>query len=167
MKAIANGLEILHKWLARIGGAILMIAAIITTYDVFCRFFLNRPTDWALETAQYCLIYGTFLGSAYAFKEDLFIRVDVITSLMSGKNQNRLKLFSHVVAFLLFAIIAWYSTKYTLFCFSKGWTQNTAMRTPMWIPLVIIPLGSISISIQNLLLIFKHFVMPEGNPAPR
>lgn len=167
MEALANRLETLHKWLARCGGGVLMIAAAITTYDVFCRFFLDSPTDWALETAQYCLIYGTFLGAAYAFKEDMYIRVDVITSLLSGNNQDRLRLLSHVVAFVLFTIIAWYSAKYTLFCFSKGWTQNTAMRTPMWIPLIIIPFGSIMISLQNFLLILKHLLKNESSPAPR
>jgi TRAP-type C4-dicarboxylate transport system permease small subunit len=156
MDGLAYRLETMHKWLARLGGAILMIAAVITTYDVFCRFFLNSPTDWALETAQYCLIYGTFLGGAYAFKEDLYIRVDVITSLLPEKLQESLRFAGHFITFVLFLIIAWYSAKYTLFCFSKGWTQNTAMQTPMWIPLVVIPFGSMIISLQNLLLMLRH-----------
>ncbi len=166
MEALASRLEQLNKWLARLGGAILMIAAVITTYDVFCRFFLSSPRDWALETAQYCLLYGTFLGAAYAFREDLYIRVDVITSLLPERNQDRLKVLGHLIAFSLFAVIAWYSSKYTLFVFSKGWTQNTAMRTPMWMPLFIIPFGSILISLQNFLLIVKHFLNKGNQPSP-
>ena len=49
-------------------------------YDVSCRFLLSKPTDWALEIAQYSLL-SALLGGAYAFRDDLYIRVDVITNL--------------------------------------------------------------------------------------
>jgi len=157
MNSLISRLEGLNKWFARFGGAILLIAAIITTYDVILRFVINKPTDWALEISQYCLLYGTMLGAAYAFKDDLYIRVDVITNLLPEKKQRFLRLLGDILAFLLFALLAWYSGKYTLFCFSKGWTQNTALRTPMWIPLIIIPIGSIIVSLQNLVMVTKYW----------
>lgn len=158
MNTLIARLEELNKWFARIGGAILLIAAIITTYDVICRFALNKPTDWALEVSQYCLLYGTMLGAAYAFKDDLYIRVDVITNLLPENKQRFLRLLGDILAFLLFALLAWYSGRYTFFCFSKGWTQNTALRTPMWIPLIIIPIGSVIVSLQNLIMVSKYWV---------
>jgi TRAP-type mannitol/chloroaromatic compound transport system permease small subunit len=97
------------------------------------------------------------LVGAYAFKKDLYIRVDIITNMLSQKNQDKLRFIGYIITFAVFVIIARYSTKYALFCYSKGWTQNTPMRTPMWIPLAVIPFGSIIISFQNLLLMLNYF----------
>jgi TRAP-type C4-dicarboxylate transport system permease small subunit len=69
MRSLLRRFETFNKWCATGGGIILMIAAIVTTYDVFCRFLFNNPTIWALETAQYCLIYGTFLGGGICFQK--------------------------------------------------------------------------------------------------
>ncbi len=155
MNALISAFESLNKWMARLGGAILMMAAVITFYDVSCRFLLNKPTDWALEIAQYSLLFGTMLGGAYAFRDDLYIRVDVITNLFPKAGQARFKLLGYAISFVSFAVLAWYSGKYTHFCFLKGWSQNTPLKTPMWLPLIIIPIGSIAMALQNLLLILK------------
>lgn len=155
MKNIAGNIENFNKRIALIGGMMLFAAAIITTYDVSLRFIFNNPTSWALEISQYCLLYGTFLGAAYAFKKDAYIRVDVITNLFSKGWQKKFFLLGHFVAMILFLLIAWHSSKFTYLCFKKGWTEPTFLQTPMWIPLIIIPLGSIFISLQNLTMIFR------------
>lgn len=155
MKFLFEKIELFNKSIALLGGAILFIAAIITTYDVFLRFIFNEPTSWALEIAQYCLLYATFLGAAYAFKKDLYISVDVITNLLPRFIKTRLIFLGYVVAMLLFLILSWHAGKFTLMCFKKGWTEPTSLQTPMWIPLIIIPIGGIFIALQNLILLIR------------
>ncbi len=42
------------------GGILLFLAAMATCYDVFMRYFFNRPTSWSIDFVEYTLIYSTF-----------------------------------------------------------------------------------------------------------
>ena len=152
------------KKTALFGGIILFSAAIITTYDVMCRFIFNSPTSWALEIAQYSLLYATFLGGAYAFLEDSYTRVEVITNLLPKRVQRGLYIIGDIVTVILFVILAWHSSKFTLLCFTKGWLESTPLKTPMWIPLIIIPIGCTMMAVQNMLIPFVNRGLKLGLP---
>jgi len=155
----------ISKKIALFGGAILFFAAIITTYDVLCRFIFNSPTSWALELAQYSLLYAVFLGGAYAFWEDSYTRVEVIKNLLPKRLQRALYIVGDIITIVLFVMLAWHSGKLTILCFTKGWAEPTPLRVPMWIPLIIIPIGCIAIAVQNIVILFiKRKLKPERQP---
>jgi len=156
----------ISKKTALFGGMILFFAAIITTYDVMCRFIFNSPTSWALEIAQYSLLYAIFLGAAYAFLEDSYIRVEVVTNLLPKRVQRVLHIIGNIVTVILFVILAWHSSKFTLLCFTKGWSEPTPLKTPMWIPLIIIPIGCIMVAVQNMLIPFVKRGLKLRLPPP-
>lgn len=146
----------LSVWAAYLGGAVTLFAAVITTYDVFMRCFLHNPTSWALELSQYALLFSTFIGAAYTLREDAYIRVDILIMHFPVKIQKFLHMLSGIIILVMFIYLVAMTGKYSIFCFEKGWREPTLLRTPIWIPLSIIPLGCIMVALQQCTLLVQH-----------
>lgn len=135
-----------------------ILAMMLTTcYDVLMRYFLARPTTWAVELNAMLLVFITFLAGAELVKNDQHIQMDIIFNRLSIGSQKYLSLFISLFAFLLCLILAWTGAKATLAVYKAAIFTAGAFRMPMWIPYAFIPAGSILMGLQYLFKITASF----------
>ena len=69
--------------LAGLFGATLMaVTGAFLTYEVVARYFFIKPTTWAAEVSQLCLIWGCLLAMAWVLTLRQHITVNALTSLL-------------------------------------------------------------------------------------
>lgn len=82
------------------------LLAFIVTFEVFCRYFLNRPSIWAFDVSLFLFGYVAILGGAYAQQRRANITVDILYKKVSHRTRRVFDLISFSVAiFFLFLML--------------------------------------------------------------
>lgn len=150
VRYIAEKVDKMVVFWAFVSGFVLLGASLITSYDVVMRYVFRSPTIWALELSQYSLLLATFLGGSFALETKSYVAVDFVKNRMPKNVQRILDVLSTVVIVFTFMLLGWLSTKFTYVCFLKNWTTSTPLRVPIYLPLLLIPIGSFLMVLKQI-----------------
>lgn len=141
-------------WLA---GGLLMFATVGTCIDVILRYSLNRPIHWMLEITEYIMLYIPFLCAAVVLKEEGHIRVDLLINRFSRKNRTWVNILTSLVGGIIMLAYTWFGAQTTLDAYRRGVPSLESLRTPVFLILMIIPIGSFLFTIQFLRQMAGHY----------
>ena len=79
--------------------------AFVVAFEVFSRYFLNKPTIWAYDLSLFCFGYIAALGGAYAQQQRAHINVDILYNKVSPRIRSAFNIFSFILALFFVAII--------------------------------------------------------------
>jgi len=148
--------------------ASLMMAAlvVIVCIDLALRYFFNAPLLWGTEVTEILLLYITFLGAAWVFKEDGHVVVDVLVGKTSGKQKKILMAFSYTLITVVSAVLIYYGFYATYDHYNRGVFNPTILETPIALIIIIIPIGSIPLFLEVLVKIWKLMHSNSKSQAP-
>jgi TRAP-type C4-dicarboxylate transport system permease small subunit len=132
--------------------ASLMMAAlvIIVCIDLTLRYFFNAPLLWGTEATEILLLYITFLGAAWVFKEDSHVVIDVFIGKATGRRKTGLTLFSYLLTGIVSLVLIYYGFVTTYDHYKRGVFNPTVIETPIALIIAIIPIGSIPLFLEAL-----------------
>ncbi len=128
--------------LAIAAGVLLVFTGLATVYEVVMRYFLNSPTTWTVEISRFALLYITFLGAAWVLKREGHVKVDIVLNQLNPGTQALLNMITSVISAIVFLVIIWYGIDVTVESFQIDYRTPTMLRTPMFLILAVIPVGS-------------------------
>jgi len=79
-----------------------MIATV--TWQVLSRYILQNPSSITEEIARFQLIWLGLLGTAYAFRNHMHVKIDILSAGLSGNVKQCSELFS-MLACMVFALV--------------------------------------------------------------
>jgi TRAP-type C4-dicarboxylate transport system permease small subunit len=137
--------------------ASLMMAAlvVIVCVDLALRYFFNAPLLWGTEVTEILLLYMTFLGAGWVFKEDSHVVIDVFVGKATGSRKKILTLFSYLLIGIVSAVLIYYGFVATYDHYKRGVFNPTVIETPIALIIAIIPIGSISLLLEVLVKSWK------------
>ncbi len=133
-------------------GVIAVFASVlIIVYEVFARYVFRWATVWEIEASIFCIIFTTFVGSAFALKNEAHIRMDILTEKLRPRVRRGLALVTSILA-LAFCILAtikgcqmWWEA------YVNGWRSESLWAPPLFIPYAFLPIGFAAICLQYVL----------------
>lgn len=132
-------------------GALLMAATgVMLTYEVAARYFFIRPTIWAAELSQLCLIWGCLLAMAHLLAQRRHITVNAVTGLLPSGAQKVCVAIALGVVIVFSAIVAFWG--YDIFhdSFVRGRTTGSLLNMPVWISEASVPIGFSLLTLQGI-----------------
>ena len=103
---------------AVVAGVILVLMTASVNYEVFMRYFFNRPTTWVVDYSQYSLVIITMLATAWVLTREGHVKIELIVGALSPKVQQVLNTITSALGVLVCGIFFWYSLQVTLDAFS-------------------------------------------------
>jgi C4-dicarboxylate transporter, DctQ subunit len=144
-------------------GGLLLFVTIGTCVDVILRYSFNRPIHWMLEVTEYAMLYIPFLGAAFVLKEDGHIRVDLVITFLSERLRGWLNVVTSLVGGAVMFVYTWFGAQVTLDYFKRGVPALESLKTPMFLILMIIPIGGFFFSIQFFRQMVGHYRKLKGS----
>ena len=146
MAAISR-LNLIFAWLA----AILFTAAgAMLTWEVAARYFFVRPTIWAAELSQLCLIWGTLLAMPWALEKRRHIAVDALVARLPQRMRTILDGIVMLLTAAFSAMVLWKGTEIFWDSFERGRGSGTMLGLPAWVPELAVPVGFALLLVQAL-----------------
>jgi len=109
MDRLLHGIDRLNIWVGGLSKWLIVVIAVIMTYDVVMRYAFNAPTIWVFDISY--MLGGAFfaLGMGYTLLKGSHVRVDVFYSLFSRRTQAIIDVVLTLVFFIpTFALLIHY-----------------------------------------------------------
>jgi len=135
-------------WLAAV---MFTVAGVMLTYEVLARYFFVRPTIWAAELSQLCLIWGCLMGMAWLLSSRRHIAVDAVIQLLPQGIQRWIEAAAMIVVAAFSAMVAWKGWGIFLDSFERGRTTGSLLDMPSWVVELAVPVGFALLFIQALI----------------
>ena len=150
-----NAFTRLTTCLAWVAAALFVASGAMLTYEVVARYFFIRPTIWAAELSQLCLIWGSLIAMAWALSARRHIRVTAVTALLSRRGQIAFDLFAMLAVALFSAIVVWKGWTIFFDSFESGRTTGSLLNLPSWIAELAVPFGFALLFVQALIEVMR------------
>jgi len=85
---------------------IMPVLALVVAFEVFSRYFLNRPTIWAYDLSLFLFGYIAALGGAYAQQRRAHINVDILYLKVTARTRSLFNLVTFSLALFFVLVIA-------------------------------------------------------------
>lgn len=136
---------------ARLAAALFVAAGLMLTYEVAARYFFTRPTIWAAELSQMCLIWGSLLAMAWLLGARRHIQVDALIRLLPPAPRRLVDALAMLAVALFAGFAAWYGFEIFHDSFVRGRTTGSMLNIPLWLTELALPVGFALLLAQALL----------------
>ena len=163
-------IEFLESILAKINKFFVFIACLmyvgtilLINFDLFMRFAFRAPIAGLTEVTEIFLLYMTFLGAAWLYKDDGHVVVDIVLYNLVSKSLAKkiLILQNHIIVGIISGILVYYGSLTTFDHFMRGAYNPTILETPIALAIAIIPIGSFVRLLEVLVKIFNIGYRPK------
>ncbi|MFE3836355.1 TRAP transporter small permease [Pseudogemmobacter sonorensis] len=78
---------------------VLLMAAmsLLIGLQIFMRYVMGASLSWSEELSRYFFIWATYLGIAYAVRQEAHIRVTMLTDIMPPRGRLMMRILTHVI----------------------------------------------------------------------
>lgn len=123
-------LDRLFDFLAFISGILVVGCVLTESFEVFMRYFANRPQVWTIEISEYSLFLMTMLGAPWLLKQDGHIAVDILTHHLKGKKLRYAGLFSDILGGIVSGIVSFFAILTAIDSFKSGVMEVKLLAVP-------------------------------------
>jgi TRAP-type C4-dicarboxylate transport system permease small subunit len=134
--------------MAALAGVILVFITAAVCYTIGMRFLFTKTTIWIIPTTEYALLWIVFLGTTWLLRERGHITTDIIYTHLSEKTKHTLNCIMCVIGGLTCAAMVFFGVLHVCECIAGGVTDVRAITVPKTAVFIIIPIGSILLTIQ-------------------
>ncbi len=132
-------------------GACLMAATgAMLTYEVIARYFFIKPTIWAAELSQLCLIWGCLLAMGWVLSLKRHITVNAVTALLPRPVQKICVAVSLLILIAFSVIVMIWGWE----IFHDSWvrerTTGSLLNLPIWVAELSVPVGFALLTAQAI-----------------
>jgi C4-dicarboxylate transporter DctQ subunit len=133
---------------ARAAAWMMLGMALIITYEVLMRYFLNRPTRWVADFSDYIMLYTTFFVSAWLLKNDGHVRLTILYERLSPRRRLIMEAINSFIGAIVCGFVVWYGVADILDAIAKGIVLARPIPVPKYLVLWVIPFGCLLLLVQ-------------------
>lgn len=135
--------------------------------DVASRNILNLSLLVVDEVSGYLLVALSFFGVGYSLRTGALLRVEFILFSLPPRLKAALGVLYDVLSLGVMLILTYYLYRVTVSSFDRGMVAPTLLETPVWIPQVAMPVGSLILVVALVLEIGLGIARMRGyEPEP-
>jgi TRAP-type C4-dicarboxylate transport system permease small subunit len=154
---MATTMRTLERWFdglidacGALSAILIGLIAVAITADVITRGFSIANLPWVLEAVEYALLAATFLGAPWVLKKSAHVKVDLVVSSLSARQQARADLAVNVLGFLICAAIGYYGFRTALDVYLSDTLIFRTMTVKEWWLLSFLPFSCALMAIEFL-----------------
>jgi C4-dicarboxylate transporter DctQ subunit len=155
MESLDRGLAAAHRILTGIACTLLIGLMVCINSDLLLRSVFRSPVEGMSEMTEIFLLYLTFLGTAWVYREDGHVVVDLLVYELYAKAKKALQLTNTAVVGIVAVLLVYYGTVSTLDNYLRGVRNVSVLETPIALIIVIIPVGSLVLLLEVAVKIWK------------
>jgi C4-dicarboxylate transporter, DctQ subunit len=158
MTSVRHLIERLNYSLALAAGICMLLLTALTTNEVVRRYFFNAPTSWSLEITEYLLVFCIYLGMAYSIKTGAHVSVPLVYARFSKTKQRLFDMANSILLLIFWLILLWQTLILAIEYLLKNIRSETILATPLFYPMLLVVIGSLTSCLQAILNIYDNFV---------
>jgi len=119
----------------------------VTFAQVFFRFVIVHSLPWSEECSRYCLVWASFLGASIALKRGLHMGVEAFVAKLPKEKKEVIYSTTLIIILIFLLVVIIKGVELATFNLRQS---SPAMRIPMGLPYLAVPVGSLLMFIHLL-----------------
>ena len=144
--------------MAALAGALLVFITAAVCYTIGMRYLFTKTTIWIIPTAEYALLWIVFLATTWLLREGGHITTDLIYTHLNEKTKSSLDCVMYVIGGLTCVAMVFLGILHVCQCIAGRVTDVRAVTVPKAAVFIIIPIGSLLLTLQFLRMAWSKFV---------
>jgi C4-dicarboxylate transporter, DctQ subunit len=144
--------------MAALAGAILLFICAAVCYTIGMRFLFTKTTIWIIPITEYALLWIVFLGTTWLLREKGHITTDILYTHLNQKAKRTLDGIMFVIGGLACAMMVYFGIVHMWDCILNRVTDVRAITIPKSAVFIVIPMGSILLTIQFFRMTWSRFI---------
>ena len=136
---------------------ILLGLALIAFVQVVSRYVFHYSFAWFEELSRYLGVLIAFLGAGLGVKLGVHFTMDLVLQQLKPPYNHLVRLFTNLISSLFFGLVVYLAFKLVFRMYGFG-TTSPAMRLPMYLVYLPIPVFSLVMSWRFLAIAFREAV---------
>ncbi len=158
MKGFWSVFDKVIDFMAFLAGVILVFITGAVCYTIGMRYLFTKTTIWIIPIAEYALLWIVFLGATWLLREKGHITTDILYVHLKERIQHYLSCIMFLIGGLTCAILLFLGMIHVAQCISGRVTDVRAITVPKTAVFIIIPIGSLLLSIQFFRMAWSRFI---------
>jgi len=163
--SIMRYIDRFSDWCFYAGAFLILVLPFIMSYEVVMRYFLNRPTTWAVDFSEYILLYSTFFAAGWLLKEGEHIHLTFVLDCMGPKNRLIMRVLQSLMGIFACGFLLWACIGATSDAIARGVLIIRPISVPKWIVLWIITFGALMLFIYFVRSFFNSLAAFKVSPV--
>jgi len=134
-----------------------IFAASVIFLGVILRNVFKTSPSWISELPTYAFTWAVFLGLMAAFSRGPQLGLDMIVRMFPEKWQQIIYYASALVMLVISVILMWLGSVLTMQQFLNDAVSNTALRFPLWLVSIALPVGFLLLAIHAVARIITKY----------
>lgn len=141
-------IDTLSRVLAWVAAALFTASGFMLTYEVSARYLFTKPTIWAAELSQLCLIWGSLIAMPWALGARRHITISALTDRLGGGTRRSLEVLvmAAIIVFSLVLVVKGWEIFHDSLV--RGRTTGSLLNLPVWIAELAVPVGFALLALQ-------------------
>ena len=144
--------------MAALAGVILLFITAAVCYTIGMRYLFTKTTIWLMQTTEYALLWIVFLATTWLLREKGHVTTDIIYSHLNEKTKHTLDSIMFIIGGLTCTAMVFLGVIHVSQCIAGGVTDVRAITVPKTAVFIIIPIGSILLTIQFFRMVWSRFI---------
>ena len=161
--ALSNAIDALNEKIGYVCNLLVLLACLVSAANAMIRYAFNDSSNGWLELQWYMFAILVMFGSAYTFKRNEHVRVEIFYLTLSERGQLWLDmigtLFFLIPSCLLLAYLSW---PFFMQAYSVGETSANAGGLIRWPIKFVIPAGFVMLALQGVSEVIKRIAALKG-----
>ncbi len=158
--ALTGAIARLNLWMGYLSGLMIVVSALILTYEVLARYFFRRPSDWALELCILLLIASTFVAAAYTLAVRAHVHIEIVDAVLTSRANRWRLLLADLLSASLCGFVAVNAWDFFARAWAEGWESNSTWAPKLWIPFGFVAFGMTLLTLQYAIQIIGARLVP-------
>lgn len=148
--------------------AVLVIFVLVTvSLGVVMRYFVHSPLNWVVETAEYSLVFITFMGAAWVLRMEKHVTMELVSKRLKPRNQDLLGIITSIIGVVICLVLVVYGTHVALDLFRRDVYELRVLDVPMAALVSCVPIGSFMLFLQFLRRSYGYLESWRGSAEQR
>jgi C4-dicarboxylate transporter DctQ subunit len=144
-------------YLFYIACVLVIMLMLVVVADATLRYTVKGVITWAFDASEYSLPYMTFLATTWLLRKDGHVKLDVLINALKSKSQAYLNFIATIILVLTCIMLVIYGITTTIDNIQNNVMSVKSYSIPMFIFIIIIPIGSFLLLIQALKKLYHSF----------
>lgn len=154
--------DYLSTRIGRIAMYLIFVMIGVLLLDAVTRNVINIPLSWCIEMAQFTITAYYIVGGPYSMQLDSHVRMDLLYSMFSRRNQARLDCFTALFLVIYLVVLLIGAISSTMYAIEYD-QRKFSLWNPSMVPIkIIMVIGIAMMLLQAISMFFKDLAKSRG-----
>ena len=151
-KGLLHVEKIVRKIVLAITCTLIVFITVIIFVQVIFRYILHNSLSWSEELTKYCMVWIVFIGTGYVLGQGAHSNMDIVLTRLPEKLRFWVNKFNSLLLVFFSYVILRYGSEFVMLGTKQ---KSSALKLPMNIVYLAIPIGGALLLFYSLLLLLK------------